>query len=553
MNTDNFLGKFARCFLALLFLQKTAFAQIRPVDPPRLAVGIVVDQMRYDFLLKYYDKFGEGGFKRLLEGGFNCENTNYDYAPTYTGPGHASIYAGTTPAVHGIIGNDWYSREEMHPVYCASDPDARNVGGTEEAGKMSPRRLRTANVADELRLFSNKKSKVVGVAIKDRGAILPAGHCPNAAFWFDQKTAGWMSCNWYMDSLPGWVRDFNKKELPEKLIAGGWSPLAETLRPGRSIADDNRYEDPYKGEKSPVFPHDLPKIAQKEGQGIALAASPFGNELTEEFAKSAIINEKLGADEWPDLLALSFSSTDLVGHSFGPSSLEVEDTYLRLDRVLADFFQFLDKKVGAKKWAVFLTADHGVAYNSNLLRDDSLTMAGFWGRAKLADTLNRILEPEFGKKMVLSALNGNIVFDREKIAAAKLDFSKIEAATVGFLENLEGVYAVMTAKQLTENEYTQMPKSLVQRGFLPHESGDLVVIFAPGMLEWSQRGSSHGSPWSYDTRVPCLWYGWKIPRGTFSGPLEITDIAPTLSVILNIPFPGGCTGQPIEPLLSKIK
>ncbi len=509
--------------------------------------------MRYDFLLKYYDKFGKGGFRRMLDEGFNCEDTEYNYFPTYTGPGHASIYAGAAPAVHGIIGNDWFSRSEGRPVYCVSDLLAGNLGGTATAGAMSPRRLRTANVADELRLFSNKKSKVVGIALKDRGAILPAGHMPNAAFWFDQKTAGWMSCDWYMDSLPGWVTVFNKKERPAALIASGWSPLPQTLLPGRSIADDNRYEDPYKGEKSPVFPHDLPKIAEKEGLGIALAASPFGNELTAEFAKEAILNEKLGADDWADLLAVSFSSPDLVGHSFGPTSLEVEDTYLRLDRTLADFFSFLDKKVGKGKWVAFLTADHGAAYNSNLLRDDSLTTAGFWGRARLADTLGKALEPAFGKKLVLNAFNGNIFFDRDTIAARRLDFEKVEAAAVSFLQKMEGVHTVMTARQLTENEYTLPPRSLVQRGWRPGESGDLVVVFAPGMLEWSQRGTSHGSPWNYDTRVPCLWYGWKIPKGTYSGRVGITQIAPTLSVILNIPFPAGSTDGAIEAVLAGLK
>jgi predicted AlkP superfamily pyrophosphatase or phosphodiesterase len=548
-----------------LFIPKNCHAQTRPTKAPRLAVGIVVDQMRYDFLLKYYEKYGSGGFKRLLEGGFNCENTHYNYAPTVTGPGHASIFAGTTPAVHGIVGNEWFSRATGKMIYCASDADATNVGGSTDAGKMSPRRLRSANISDELRLFSNKKSKVVGIALKDRGSILPAGHCPNAAYWFDAKTASWMTSNWYMNELPSWVVDFNKLDLPSKYVAGGWSPLPETLLPGRSIADDNNYEILMKGEKSPVFPHNLAEIAVKEGTGRTLMNSPFGNNLTEEFAKTAILNEKLGADEFPDLLALSFSCTDIIGHGFGPTSLEIEDTYLRLDRTLADFFTFLDEKVGKGEWVIFLSADHGAAYNSNFLKDNKITTAGFFGASRapadslakslfLLDTLNDHLFKIFGKKKLIAGeSNSNIYFNKAKIAADSLDFGQVEQVSIDFLEKLGSVLHVLTAKQLKENEYTKMPKSLIQEGFLQGESGDLVVIFGPGMLDFGEKGTSHGTPWSYDTRVPCIFYGWQVQKGTYSGAVNITDIAPTLSIMLNIPFPAGCTGEPIAPVLKMLQ
>lgn len=563
MNKYTLFGKTAIALLALFFSQKTALAQTRPTDPPRLVVGITVDQMRYDYLLKYYEKFGKGGFRRLLDGGFNCENTHYNYAPTVTGPGHASIFAGTTPSIHGILGNVWYSPAEKKDIYCTSDEDAKNVGGTEKAGKMSPRRLRCTNIADELRLFSNKKSKVIGIALKDRGAILPAGHLPNAAFWFDQKTASWMSSDWYFDKLPAWATAFNTLDRPAELMKNGWSPLPKTLLDGRSAADDNRYETLLSGRKKPVFPYDLPEMAKKSGTGSLLMGTPFGNDLTAEFAKTAIENEQLGADTWPDLLALSFSSTDIIGHGFGAQSLEVEDTYLRLDSTLADFFTFLDQKIGENRWLVFLSADHAAAENPNYLFDNKITTAGFWEetyqpgdstnrRLFLVDTLNQFISKKFGVKKAIEGSTDGHLFFTEKTKNHK-KFAAIEAASIAFLENLEGIQQVLTHRQLRENQYSERPLSLIQRGFMPGESGDLIVVFAPGMLDFAEKGTSHGSPWNYDTHVPCLFYGWKIAPGTHSGHVDITDIAPTVSIILNIPFPAGCTGEPIEAVLAKLK
>lgn len=530
---------------AFLFFTFFAVAQNGPIDPPKLVVGIVVDQMRYDFLLKYWDKFGDGGFRRLMRGGLNCDNTHYNYSPTYTGPGHASIYTGTTPAVHGIVGNDFFSEAENRVVNCVND-DAKNaVGGVEATGHVSPKRMLSTTISDELRLFSNKKSKVIGISLKDRGAVLPAGHCPNGAYWFDTKTVGWMTSDWFASELPGWVKAFNQREWPAEYAQNPWIPLPETLLEPRSIADNNRYEDTLKHELAPVFPHNLPMLAERNGLGLTVMNSPFGNSLTVEFAKTALENEHLGEDEWPDLLAVSFSSPDLIGHTFGPTSVEIEDTYLRLDRDLADFMDFLDKKVGSGSWLMFLTADHGVAYNSNYLNDNHIP-AGFWNADTLRNLLNRQLARQFSSNgLVRSAKNGQVHFDHEKIAADSLDFEKIQAASMALLEKQPGVFQVFTRQNLLENEYRQPPASLVQRGYHRILGGDLVVIFGPGWLEFGEKGTSHGSVWSYDTRVPCLFYGWKVRKGTFSGRVNITDIAPTISLILNIPFPSGCTGEPI--------
>ncbi len=539
----------ALAFCSSIFSQKT-----RPVaEPPRLVVGIVVDQMRYDYLLKFHDKFGAGGFRRLLSEGFNCENAHYDYAPTYTGPGHASIYAGCGPSVHGIVGNEWYSREERKPVYCASDASARAVGGSQNAGLMSPRRLAAANVADELRLFTNKKSKVVGVAIKDRGAILPAGHCPNSAWWLDLKTGSWMTSDFYKKELPRWVEDFNKNGEVDKMGDSVWAPLEKTLKNSRSIADSNIYEDVFGREKSSAFPHDLKKSRGAVNLGELVASTPFGNDLTAQFARAAIENEGLGEDEWPDLLALSFSSPDLIGHRFGPASLEVEDNYLRLDSTLSDFLSFLDQKIGREKWLVFLTADHGASQNARFLTDNGLP-GGSWDAKKLRDTLGATLETAFGSGgLVLSCINGQVYFNRKKIEAEGLDFSKIEAKTVEFFRGWPQIHSVFTASTLLENEFLRPPTSLVQNGFMPSRSGDVALNFMPGWVDWGPLGATHGSAWSYDTRVPCVWAGWRVPTGTFSGRVGVTDIAPTLSILLNIPLPSGATGEPIRAILDGLK
>jgi predicted AlkP superfamily pyrophosphatase or phosphodiesterase len=336
---------------------------------PKLIVGIVIDQMRYDYLAKYYNKFSENGFKKLLTQGFNCKNTNYNYAPTYTGPGHASIYTGTTPSFHGIIGNDWFVIDSGRVIYVTDDPTVQTVGSAStKAGKMSPHNMLASTIGDELRLYSNLKSKVISVSLKDRAAILPGGHLSNGSYWFDSGSGNFITSTFYKKELPQWVTDFNVQHLSDKYLSQPWNTLLPIEQYTESAEDDNHYEGLYKGETKPVFPHNLPAMFSKTDYEVLLS-TPFGNTIVKDIALAALKSENLGKGDNTDFLAISFSSTDYIGHMMGPQSIELEDTYLRLDRDLAEIITYLEKKYGKDNFLLFLTADHAVAYVPQELMD----------------------------------------------------------------------------------------------------------------------------------------------------------------------------------------
>jgi len=287
---------------------------------PKLVVGIVVDQMRYDYLTKFWNHFDEGGFKRLVNDGFNCKNNHFNYAPTSTGPGHASIYSGATPSSHGVIGNNWYDKIAGESVYCASDDSYASVGTSTTAGKMSPHRMKVTTITDELRLHTQMRGKTIAIAVKDRGAVLPGGHTANAAYWFNgAKEGNWISSTFYMNELPTWVADFNKSNKVEQ-YKKQWNTLKPIHTYIQSGADNNIYEGLFEGEKTPTFPHDLAKLWDVNGNYDILKYSPYGNNITTDFALAAIVGENLGTDLYTDFLAISYSSTDYVGHMYGVNS-----------------------------------------------------------------------------------------------------------------------------------------------------------------------------------------------------------------------------------------
>ncbi|MEO6759052.1 MAG: alkaline phosphatase family protein, partial [Saprospiraceae bacterium] len=349
--------KFKLSFFLLfsLCIQQATFAQ------PKLVVGIVVDQMRYDYLYRYQAKYGPGGFKRLLREGFSCANTHYNYVPTYTAPGHAAIYTGATPAVNGIVGNEWWDAEWGEHRYVTTDKRYKTVGSTNlRVGQHSPSVLLSTTITDELRLSNNFQSKVVGVCLKDRASILPAGHIPNACYWFDDESGNFITSSYYPDSLglPKWVQDFNARRLPDAYLSKPWK-IDSSLRYTESFANWDRYDD---GKYVPYFtgemPYNLPELQKKGGYSV-IRFTPFGNSLTLDLAMEAANQMHLGQGAYPDFLCISFSSTDYCAHQFGIHGEQTEDTYLRLDRDLARFFEFLDKKYGKENVLVFLTADHG--------------------------------------------------------------------------------------------------------------------------------------------------------------------------------------------------
>ena len=513
---------------------------------PKLVVGIVVDQMRYDYLTRFYDKYEDGGFKRMMSEGFNCKNNHFNYIPTYTGPGHASVHTGTTPKYHGVISNYWYDKVLKSSVYCAGDDNVEPVGTTNKAGKMSPHRMQTTTFADENRLFSQMKGKTIGVSLKDRGAILPAGHTANAAYWFHGKDEGvWISSTFYMNTLPKWVTDFNTSNRAASYFKE-WNTLYDMSTYTESGSDENTFERGFKGKDKAIFPYDLAAL-EKDNSGFdILKETPYGNSLTTDFAIAAIQGEDLGKDEFTDILALSYSSTDYVGHNFGVNSKEIEDTYIRLDKDLERLFNYLDSQVGKGQYTVFLTADHGAVNVPAYLSSVNIP-AGYVSNSSRKEKFQAFLKATYGTTEILEDISNNQIFlDRTKIKELGLDLSTVQQAIVNEQITYDNVAKAYSATTMTTTNFTEGIESLLQNGFNQKRSGDVIVVNDVAFISYSRTGSTHGSGLNYDTHVPLLFFGKGIKHGSTYQKTIIPDIAPTISALLGISFPNAATGQPLE-------
>jgi predicted AlkP superfamily pyrophosphatase or phosphodiesterase len=535
-------------FTFILILSVSSKAQQNSAENsrPKLVVGIVVDQMRYDYLTRFYNKYGEGGFKRMMNEGYNCKNNHFNYIPTYTGPGHTSIYTGTTPKYHGIIGNDWYDKDLKRNVYCAQDDSVQPVGTASDAGKMSPQRMKSTTFADENRLFTQMRGKTIGISIKDRGAILPAGHTANAAYWFQGKDEGnWISSTFYINDLPKWVKDFNASKSTNSYLKV-WNTLYDINTYTESGSDLNNFEGGFKGKETATFPYDLDALKEENGGFDILKSTPFGNSLTTDFAMAAIDGEQLGADNITDVLTVSFSSTDYVGHNFGVNSKEVEDTYIRLDIDLERFFNSLDAKIGKGNYTVFLTADHGAIDVPAYLESVKIP-SGYLNNSETKKRFNEFMTKTFAATdLVENVSNDQIFLNREKIQLLELELDDVQEAIVNELISYENVDKVYSAITMSTVEFNSGIEELLQKGFNQKRSGDILIISNPNYISYGKTGSTHGSGFNYDTHVPLLFFGKGITHGKTFQKTEITDIAPTMSALLGISFPNAAIGQPLE-------
>lgn len=542
-------------FSILLFssLSHLSSAQVAPEAPPKLVVGIVVDQMRQEYLYRFESKFGTGGFNRLVREGFQIKNGHYNYAPTVTGPGHASVYTGTTPAIHGIIGNDFYDKGLKKMVYCVEDP-AQKMTGSDSPGGRSPWRMLSTTVTDELELFTNKKAIVIGVSVKDRGAILPAGHMADAAYFPDGRGGKFITSTFYRPDLPAWVNTFNAQNLPAKYISKPWTPLLQMEQYTESGPDDSPYERKFKGKEKMTFPYNFAELIEKGGSDV-FAYSPYANDYVTEFAKACLVGEKMGKDNVPDFLAVSFSSPDILGHATGPRSVEVEDMYLRLDKNIEDLLKTLDKEVGAGNYTVFLTADHAVADVPQYLKDNKVP-AGYFNEEYATAKLNEYLATFYPGKQLAEKISNEQVFLNHNAfdgdpRTSGLDMFVVAELAGRFLMTLDGVANYYTEAVIKQSDFDEGGvKGKIIRGHHAKRSGDLAFVLEPGWFEGnSVQGTTHGSPYAYDTHVPIVFFGQGVKKGSSSAYHPITDIAPTVSVILKIMFPNGTTGQPITELL----
>jgi predicted AlkP superfamily pyrophosphatase or phosphodiesterase len=516
---------------------------------PKLVVGVVVDQMRYDYLTRFWDLYTDRGFKRLINQGFNCKNNHYNYVPTYTAPGHASIFTGTSPQVHGIIANNWYDKQEKKKVYCVDDTTVNGLGTTLAAGQMSPKRLETTSIADQNRLHTQFRGKSIGIAIKDRGAILPAGHSANAAYWFLGGEEGkWISSSYYMNELPSWVQNFNANE-PAKEYLSTWNTLLPIAQYTQSGSDANAYEFGFKGKENADFPYNLAKLAPENGGYDILKATPFGNSLTLDFALAAIENEALGKDQDTDFLTLSFSSPDYIGHNFGVNAKEIQDNYLRLDLEIAQLLEYLDTHIGKGEYTLFLTADHGAIHVPNYLKDQKIP-AGYVSSSDLKKRLKNYLgEAHANVNLIENISNNQLFLNHELIQEKNIDALALAEDIKAFLLAQPEISRVFTRSEIEMNAATEKTKLLVQNGFHQKRSGDLVFGFLPNYISYPEKGSTHGTGFNYDTHAPLLFYGKGIRKGSSFNKTYITDIAPTIAALLGIANPNGTTGEVIVEVL----
>lgn len=517
---------------------------------PKLVVGLMVDQMRWDYLYRFYSRYGTGGFKRLLNEGFTAENTVIDYIPTVTAAGHTTVYTGTVPAIHGIAGNDFIIQATGKSMYCTEDSTAQTVGSTSTAGKMSPRNMLTTTVTDELKLGTNFKSKVIGIALKDRGAILPAGHTANAAYWFDDRNGSWITSTYYMSALPIWVNDFNAKKLPETYLKQDWNTLYPISTYSQSTADNSKYEGLFRGTETPTFPIKTSAI-YNNNLGL-IRTTPYGNTLSIDFAKAAINAEKLGQNGVTDFLALSLSSPDYVGHQFGVNAIEIEDLYLRLDKDLATFFTFLDTKIGKGQYTLFLTADHGAAHNTAFLQDHNIP-AGTWDDTQVIRGLNaQLLEKYKGERLILSFSNYQVHLNNAVIKRLKLDEAAIKNDCIQYLQQQPAIaFVVDMQKAQTANIPNDLRERIIN-GYNAERSGAIQIILNPGWFSGrtpaagrTPTGTSHGTWNPYDAHIPFVLMGWGIKHGSTTRETHMTDIAPTIAALLHIQAPNGNIGKPV--------
>lgn len=531
-------------FYFICFISITLHAQ----DHPKLVVGIVVDQMKMEYLYRFSNDFSSNGFKRLLNNGYTFHNTHYNYMPTYTAPGHASIYTGTTPSVHGIMGNDWFSRTLGKEMYCTDDSSVQTIGdGTNKDGQMSPRNLQSTTITDELRLATNYKGKVIGMSLKDRGAILPAGHFANWAFWYS-KTGDFISSTFYGDKLPDWVTEFNKEKRYMPYINKGWDLLKPIEAYNESLPDDNPYESKLNGA-NPIFPYNLKEMYDKKDAGI-LRGTPYGNNFLADFAMKAIEKEELGKDAITDFLTVSFSSTDYIGHDLGPRSMELQDTYLRLDQTIAEFLTYLDKTVGKDNYVLFLTADHAGAENAKFLNDHNYKVTNIEPK-EIVKALKKFSVDTFGEDLVLNYSSFNLFLNKEIMKYKGLEIAKVKQSFVAYLMTQEQVKRVYTEEEILSNSGNDYFLNCIAKGYNVTQNGDLVVLDKPGYIEYKEKGTSHGTPYSYDTHVPLIFYGWNIKKGESHDKKEITQISPTLSQLLKIPFTNGTEAKVLTEVFDK--
>ena len=491
--------------LVMIAAQTVALAaQPQFGQQPKLVVGIVVDQMRWDYLSRYYNKFTGDGFRRLIDDGFSCDNCLINYFPTITAIGHTSVYTGTTPAFHGICGNTFYI--DGRRTYCTDDSTVSVVGtDNQKKGRMSPRNMLSTTIGDQLRLHTDFVSKVIGISYKDRAAILPAGHSANAAYWLDTKNGQFITSTYYMTELPDWAKQENRR-----------------LKQNRDV--------------------------QKAGEDIGLY--PLCGTITTDMAIAALKGERLGKGPRTDMLCVSYSQTDVIGHKYGTRGDQTDQAYLQLDRDLGRLLKALDAQVGRGNYLLFLTADHGAAHNSQFMQDHKMP-AGKWETPGVKNSVEAYIAKKLGntKPVIMAEMDYRYYLDRPAIAAQGLDYEQVKATAIECLRQTPHVSFVVDFERAAQQALPPVIRDRALMGYHYRRAGDILVVPDPGYYSFgsssSPIGTTHGEWNPYDAHIPLLFFGWNVSHGATSREVHINDIAPTVCQMLHIQQPNACTGEAI--------
>ncbi len=523
-----------------------------PPEKPKLVIGIVVEQLRYDQLEKYRDRFSENGIRRLLNEGTYYKNASYNYMLTQSAPGHATIATGTEPSFHGITSDSWYMPLRNEMIYCTKDNTVNPVGGSFEAGLHSPVNLLASTFSDELEMATNGRAKVFSVGLRESSAILSAGHSATGVYWYDNITGSWMSSSWYMDSLAAWVNDFNALRLTDSYLNNPWTLLKPVAEYSDCLPDSNSFEAGFGGIC--YFPYDLKKMSSK-GSGNTkrdyslLRETPFGNSFTKDFAIRLIREEGLGKDDVTDFLAINFSSTDYIGHRFGPSSVETCDAILRLDKDVEQLLNYLNDSIGKRNVLVYFTAAHGVSEIPAVLEKNRIP-TGYFKQTQALQLLKSYLNAVYGQgDWVKGYYEKQIFLNRILIEDAKIPLEEIQKKVSRFLVQFSGVASAYPYTAFEANDFSNGHLKRIVNSFSPQRSGDIIITFNPGWVEKNEYVTNHNSPYEYDSHVPLIWYGWTVNRASVTRKVSMTDIAATLSSLCKVPYPNACTGEPMTELM----
>ena len=554
MNGRSKLIKNTFLFYLLIIVRLNLSSQTAYIPPekPKLIVGIVVEQMRYDQLEKFKDRFAENGIRRMLNEGTSFRNASYEYMLTQSAPGHATISTGAEPAINGITSDYWYVPLKNELIYCTQDNQVDPVGGSYESGLHSPVNLLSSSFSDELLMATNNKAKVFSIGIRESSAILSAGHSANGVYWYDDKSGTWMSSTWYMDSLKTWVRDFNALMLSEGYLSNQWTLLKDRSAYSDCLPDSSSFETGF--NKKNYFPYDLKKLSttgllNSKRDYSLLKETPFGNTFTSDFAIRLIREEKLGKDDITDFISICYGSTDNIGHRFGPSSVETGDAILRLDRDIGRLLNYLNDSIGKRNVLVYFTSAHGVSEIPSVLEKNRIP-SGYFRQTQAIQLLKSYLNAIYGQGDWVKGYSEKQIFlNRTLIEDAKIPLEEVQKRVSRFMVQFTGIASAYPFTAFEANDFGNGHLKRIVNSFTPQRSGDVIITLNPGWVERNDYVTDHNSPYEYDSHVPLIWYGWTVNRASVTRKVNLCDLAATLSSLCKIPYPNASSGDPLLELL----